>query len=142
MIINGHGGNDFKQMLRELQPQFPTMFLCTINWWKVVPEERFFGQVTDHAARMETSCMLYIASELVMLKDAGSGKIHDFSIEGLRKRWAWAQREWSKASDDTGMGPPLPADVKKGGEYLRCVTTEIGKFLFDLAKTPLNRLYR
>ena len=32
VIVNGHGGNDFKQIIRELQPQTP-IFLCTLNWW-------------------------------------------------------------------------------------------------------------
>jgi len=141
VILNGHGGNDFRQIIRELQPQFPHIFICTINWWQIIPEEKFFKQPTDHAGRMETSCMLFIAPHLVSLRDAGTGKQHSFTIEGLKKRWVWAQREWSKASDDTGMGPPLPADASTGEKYLRCLINEIGKFLFELARTPLHKLY-
>ncbi len=35
VIFNGHGANDFRQMIRELQPQV-SVFLCTVNWYKVV----------------------------------------------------------------------------------------------------------
>src|SRR6476659_10971606 len=28
VILNGHGGNDFKAMIRDLQPQVPDIFLC------------------------------------------------------------------------------------------------------------------
>ena len=35
LILNGHGGNDFRQMIRELQPRVK-LFICTINWWTCV----------------------------------------------------------------------------------------------------------
>ncbi|HEV8214298.1 MAG TPA: creatininase family protein, partial [Gemmatimonadaceae bacterium] len=35
VIVNGHGGNDFRQMIRELQPK-TRVFLSTINWWSCV----------------------------------------------------------------------------------------------------------
>jgi len=141
VILNGHGGNDFKQMLRELQPKFPKVFLCTVNWWQVVPEKPIFGQATDHSGRMETSSMLAIAPEVVRMQDAGEGRQHQFTVRALRERWAWAQREWSKASDDTGMGSPGPADPKTGRKYLDMLTKEIGDFLYELASTPVEKLY-
>ena len=44
VILNSHGGNDFKQMIRELQPQYPDMFLGTINWWQIVDQSAFFEE--------------------------------------------------------------------------------------------------
>src|SRR5437867_7924131 len=35
VVLNGHGGNDFKQMIRELQPAVP-LLLCTVSWYQVV----------------------------------------------------------------------------------------------------------
>ncbi|MBA3646652.1 MAG: creatininase family protein, partial [Gemmatimonadaceae bacterium] len=32
VIVNSHGGNDFRQMIRELQPRVD-VFISTINWW-------------------------------------------------------------------------------------------------------------
>ncbi|MCB0266149.1 MAG: creatininase family protein, partial [Calditrichaeota bacterium] len=31
VILNGHGGNNFRQMLREIQPQYPQLFMSVIN---------------------------------------------------------------------------------------------------------------
>src|SRR5665811_2107961 len=31
LVLNGHGGNDFRQMIRELQPACG-VFICAINW--------------------------------------------------------------------------------------------------------------
>src|SRR5215210_7001976 len=40
LILNGHGGNDFRQMIRELQPKVD-LFICTINWWTCVSGAEF-----------------------------------------------------------------------------------------------------
>src|SRR5437899_4437816 len=46
VILNGHGGNDFRQMIRELQPQV-SLFLCVVNWFKVVDLTPFFTDLGD-----------------------------------------------------------------------------------------------
>jgi len=48
VILNGHGGNDFRQMIRELQPAV-SLFLCTVNWYQVVDAKAFFADLGDHA---------------------------------------------------------------------------------------------
>ena len=57
LILNGHGGNDFKQMIRELQPRLD-LFICTINWWTCIKGTDFFDEPGDHAGEMETSIMM------------------------------------------------------------------------------------
>src|SRR5947208_2282838 len=64
VILNGHGGNDFRQMVRELQPAV-SLFLCTVNWYQVVDPKAFFSELGDHAGELETSVMLHVAAELV-----------------------------------------------------------------------------
>ncbi|HXI20318.1 MAG TPA: creatininase family protein, partial [Gemmatimonadales bacterium] len=34
VILNGHGGNDFRQMIRELQAS-TSMFLCAVSWYAI-----------------------------------------------------------------------------------------------------------
>ena len=34
VIMNGHGRNDFRTIIRELQPKFPHIFICTVDWYK------------------------------------------------------------------------------------------------------------
>ncbi len=71
VILNGHGGNDFRQMIRELQPAV-SLFLCTVNWYQVVDAKAFFSDLGDHAGELETSVMLHVAPELVR-RDARGG---------------------------------------------------------------------
>jgi creatinine amidohydrolase len=35
VVLNGHGGNEFKWMIRELQPKH-RIFLSALNWWTIV----------------------------------------------------------------------------------------------------------
>src|SRR3954467_8172606 len=73
VIINGHGGNDFKQMIRELQPTTP-LLLVTVNWGEVVSAPEFFDEPGDHGGELETSAMLHLAPDLVRpLGQAGDG---------------------------------------------------------------------
>ena len=142
LVMNGHGGNNFKQMLRELQAAYPDIFLCTLDWYGVVSWEGYFEDLGDHAGELETSVMLHLAPHLVRpLEEAGPGKQHPFKIRALRERWAWAQREWSKASDDTGIGDPSRATADKGRQFVDAVADRIAGFLVDLAEADINDLY-
>lgn len=69
MILNSHGGNDFKQMLRELGLQYPDMFLCTSNWFRALDKSKFFTHDGDHADEMETSLLLHLQPDLVLPKE-------------------------------------------------------------------------
>src|SRR5262245_45283987 len=73
VVLNGHGGNDFRAMLRELQPRV-NVFICTLNWYQVIDPRRFFTEPGDHAGEMETSVLLHLAPGLVLpLAEAGEG---------------------------------------------------------------------
>ncbi|MEZ4698878.1 MAG: creatininase family protein [Rhodothermales bacterium] len=142
VVLNGHGGNDFKQMLRELQPQFPGIFLCTMNWYSAEPWTPYFEDLGDHAGELETSVMMHIAPELVRpLSEAGDGRQHPFKIRALREKWAWAQRDWLKATDDTGAGDPARATPEKGARYVAAVTERIAGFFVELAAADTSDLY-
>jgi creatinine amidohydrolase len=142
VLLNSHGGNDFKQMLREIQAQRPDLFVCTINWWQIVDQRKYFDEADDHAGEMETSVMLNIAPELVRpLNEAGDGVGRKFKLRGLRERWVWAPRWWTKVTDDTGVGNPKRATADKGAMYLKAATENIGNFLKELAVADLNDLY-
>jgi len=140
-ILNGHGGNDFKQMIRELQPKLD-LFICSVNWWTCTKSTEIFEEPGDHAGEMETSLMMALEPDLPLpLKEAGPGKGRKFRIPGLRDGWAWAPRQWTKVTDDTGTGNPYAATVEKGERFLHAVTERVGGFLVDLAKANLNDMY-
>jgi creatinine amidohydrolase len=141
VILNGHGGNDFRQMIRELQPVV-SLFLCTVNWYHVVDPKQFFSDLGDHAGELETSVMLHIAPELVRpLDEAGPGRARRFKMAALREGWAWAPRRWRQVTDDTGVGNPAAATPEKGGKYVEAVSEKIATFLVDLAKADTAQMY-
>lgn len=142
VILNGHGGNDFRQILRELQAEFPTVFLSTLNWFRAADRNQYFAAPGDHADELETSAMLHIAPHLVSpLAEAGPGAARQFRMAALRQGWVWAQREWSKVTADTGVGNPTAANAAKGAAFLEAVTTNIGHFLVELAAADPQDLY-
>jgi creatinine amidohydrolase len=141
VIINGHGGNDFRQMIRELQP-LTDVFICTLNWYQVVNPKDHFTDLGDHAGELETSVMMHLAPELVApLADAGDGHARRFRIAGLREGWAWAPRHWTSVTDDTGVGNPAAATVEKGARYAAALTERIAGFVTELAAADLSDLY-
>ena len=141
VVLNGHGGNDFRQMIRELQPHV-SIFLCTINWYKVVDQKQFFTDLGDHGGELETSVMQHLAPELVRpLSEAGSGNARQFTIAGFREGWAWAPRKWTEVTDDTGVGNPAASTSEKGKRYVEAVCGKIAEFLVQLAKADTTKMY-
>jgi creatinine amidohydrolase len=141
VIFNGHGANDFRQMIRELQPQV-SLFLCVVNWYKVVDAKAFFTDLGDHAGELETSVMQHIARERVLpLSEAGAGAARKFKISAFREGWAWAPRQWRQVTDDTGSGNPAAATPEKGKRYVEAVTGKLADFLVGLAKADATKLY-
>lgn len=133
VIINGHGGNDFKQMIRELQPK-TTVFLSTINWYKVVDPRAHFVDLGDHAGELETSVMQHIHPDLVRpLDEAGPGSEHKSRLQGIRDGWAWAPRQWTKVTADTGIGDPAAATAEKGRTFFDAVCARIAAYFVELA---------
>ena len=142
LIVNGHGGNDFKQMIRELGVSYPEMFIATCNWYQAVDQNEFFEEGGGHADEMETSLMLYLAPELVLpLNQAGKGAAKKFSVKGLNEKWAWAERKWSKVTADTGIGNPTKATREKGERFFRAVTQRLSELITELAATGIDDMY-
>ncbi len=142
VILNTHGGNDFKQMIRELNLLFPEMFICQCNTFKINGIDDFVELSGEHAGELETSVMLYLTPELVRpLSEAGEGKAKVFSINALREGWAWAERKWTQVTQDTGIGNPERSTKEKGEQIFRLSTEKIAAFLIDLENTAKKDLY-
>ena len=141
VIVNGHGGNSFRQMIRELQPA-TRVFLSTIDWYKVADPAAYFTDLGDHAGELETSVMLHVAAPLVRpLAEAGPGTERKSRLAGIREGWAWAPRQWTAVSADTGIGNPAAASAENGERYFRAVTQKIGEFLVELASVDPGDAY-
>jgi len=141
LILNGHGGNDFRQMIRELQPK-TRVFLSMINWWSCVDAKQFIENAGDHAGEAETAAMMHLAPDLVRpLAEAGSGHARASRLTGVREGWAWAPRRWTHVTADTGIGDPSKATAEKGAAYVGAAVERIASFLVELHALDLNNLY-
>jgi creatinine amidohydrolase len=141
LILNSHGGNDFRQMIRELQPK-TRVFLSTINWWSCVDLKQFVEEPGDHAGEAETAAMLSLAPDTVRpLSEAGSGHARPSRLTGIREGWAWAPRRWTQVTADTGIGNPSKATAEKGEAYVSAAVERIAGFLVELARLRLDDLY-
>ena len=142
LIMNSHGGNDFRPFIRELGVQYPKMFISTCNFYQALKLENYFDEPGDHAGEMETSLLMYLVPELVLPVDkAGKGKEKKIKIKAFREGWAWAERKWPKVTEDTGIGNPAKASVQKGERYYNDLTQKIGELMIELATTDIDNLY-
>lgn len=142
VVLNGHGGNDFKPMLRELQMKYQDMFLCMIDWFRLKAVEEIFNNPGDHAGELETSLMMHLSPQFVLdLSIAGDGSESTFKLLGLKEGWVWAQREWSKVTADTGIGNPKNSTPDKGKRIFAAITKKVGGFLEELSAADLKDLY-
>ncbi|MDN3205729.1 creatininase family protein [Algoriphagus sediminis] len=143
LILNSHGGNDFKTALRELGLEFPEMALFTCNWFQALDKSLFFEKDGDHAEEMETSLILHLFPDLVLpLSEAGDGAEKKSKITGVREKWAWAERKWSQVTEDTGIGDPSKASAVKGAKYFDAVTDKISDLICEICEADPKNLYR
>ncbi len=141
VVLNGHGGNDFKPILRELQPT-TSLFLSFVNWWTVLDARHYFEQPGDHAGALETSVMMHLAPGHVRpLDEAGTGAARHFRVAALRDGGAWAQRDWPNVTADTGVGNPSESTALTGERFVRDAAERLAGFFEELAAADPAELY-
>jgi len=133
ILINGHGGNNFKNMIRDLAVDYPDFFIATTEWFTIVPPGGFFEEKDDHAGELETSVMLYYHPEWVNMAIAGAGKSQPFALKALNEKIAWVPRNWQRVTSDTGIGDPRKARAEKGKRYAEAVTGKLCQLFTEIA---------
>ena len=139
VLVNGHGGNDFLPLVRQVQCDLDVhVFLC--NWWQVGMDQydAIFTHRDDHAGEMETSVALALFPEKVELELAQPGGDPGFRFEALRHGWVRTSRDFSKLNDHCAVGDPSQASAEKGRRYLELVCGRLSDFLAELAASPLD----
>lgn len=144
VLLNSHGGNDFKPLLRELYGQTPAhLFLC--NWYTVLKDcyDELFTDPGDHAGEMETSFLLASHPHLVgrtedgkLNADAGSCAATQF--EAVNRGWVSLTRPWHLLTTNTGAGNPHPATAEKGERLLEHLVSRLAPFLVELSNATLD----
>jgi creatinine amidohydrolase len=139
LLLNGHGGNDLKWVLRELhRTTRAKLFLC--SWYKVAFDgyETIFEKKDDHAGEMETSMGLAHFPDRVNLDGADAGAVRPSRFDAVNRGWVEITRPWHLLTTNSGAGDPHAATAAKGEAVTRRVSERISTFLVELAATPLD----
>lgn len=139
VLLNGHGGNDFIPLIRQLQCDLDVhLFLC--NWWRVGMDRysEFFDKPDDHGGQFETSVGLALFPHLVEIESAGDGEVKPFRFEALQKGWIQTSRRFSRLNDSCAAGDWRGASAERGKAYVELVCQRISQFLAELAQSPID----
>jgi len=147
LILNSHGGNDFKPILRELYGKTSAaLFLC--NWFQMVRDiySEIFAMPEDHAGEMETSLILHFRPELVAQAADGSlladeGAVAKTRFEAVNKGWVSITRPWHLLTTNSGSGNPHAATAEKGAKLMDVVVDRLATFLVELSKSEVDERF-
>jgi creatinine amidohydrolase len=146
LILNSHGGNEFKPVLRELHGSTKVhLFLC--DWFRGLTadvQKQTFDVPDDHAGEMETSLALAYFGDLVardpptgkMLADEGAVRSTRFSA--VNAGWVSITRPWHLLTTNSGSGNPHAASADKGRRLMDAIVERLGAFLVELASASLD----
>ena len=139
VLINGHGGNDFTPLVRQIQADLDVFMFCC-NFYEVGQDKHneIFDTADDHTRELETSVALALFSELVELKQADSGASRPFQFEALEQGWIKTSRKFSSLNDHCGNADPSLSTAEKGQQYLDLIYHRISNFLIELAEADVN----
>jgi creatinine amidohydrolase len=147
VILNSHGGNDFKAVLRELYGKTPAqLFLC--NWYQTFHDvyRQIFQEPDDHAGEMETSLALAFVPELVGRTPDGAltadeGRKAPTRLEAVNRGWVGITRPWHLLTTNAGAGNPHAATAEKGRRLMELLVERLSAFLVELAATPFDERF-
>jgi creatinine amidohydrolase len=144
LILNNHGGNEFKSTLRELYGRTPAqLFLC--NWYQMIQDvyRDIFLEPDDHAGEMETSLALAFVPELVGRNPDGTltadeGRKAATRLDAVNRGWVSITRPWRLLTTNAGAGNPHAATADKGRRLMDVLVERISGFLVELSAAKLD----
>ena len=147
VLLNSHGGNDLKPLLRQLYGKTPaTLFLC--NWYQIFADvyQDIFDEPDDHAGEMETSLHLAFLPHLVgrtedgrLLADAGAKA--ETRFEAVHRGWVSITRPWHLLTTNAGAGNPHAATAEKGSRLMDVLVERLAAFLVELSESELDERF-
>lgn len=147
VLLNSHGGNDLKPLLRELYGRTPAhVFLC--NWYRMLADvdHEIFDDPGDHAGEMETSLALAYFPNLVLRNADGTlaadeGQTAQTRFEAVNRGWVTLTRPWHLLTTNTGAGNPHPATAEKGRRMMELLVDRLATFLVELSESELDERF-
>lgn len=139
VLLNSHGGNDLKPLLRELYGRVQA-HLFLFNWYQAVEDacEEIFEDPGDHAGEMETSLALAYFPQLVGRNEKGEmiaddGDTARARFEALERGWVTITRPWHLYTTNAGAGNPHAATAAKGERLMEVIVERMSAFLVELS---------
>ena len=141
VLLNAHGGNELRALVRELQPSTPIV-LAIVNWWQA-GDHGVFASAGDHAGELETAAIMHVAPHLVVpdRNTWGDGHAKPSVFDGVRRGWAWMPRRWTQVTADTGVGDPREATAEKGAAFVAQAVERIASFCVQLASADPTAMW-
>ena len=145
LILNSHGGNEFKPLLRELHGKTSVqLFLC--DWFRGLTadvKKTIFQEADDHAGEVETSLGLAYFGHLVAQYPDGSlaaddGLTAETRLEAVNNGWVSITRPWHLLTTNTGAGNPHAATAEKGRQLMEVMVDRLSGFLCDLSHAEID----
>lgn len=142
VLLNGHGGNELKPLLRELHHR-TKVFLCLCDWYKMATDTYadIFKQPGEHADEVETSLGLAYFPQFVHMEQADAGQAKPTRFDAINRGWISMTRPWHLATTNTGMGNPAAATAEKGRQLLEVLVGRLSQFLVELAAAPQDEQF-
>lgn len=143
VLLNGHGGNEFGFILRELYGC--GVFITLVNWWLVAKDvcgHLIENKGGEHADEAETSWALHLFGDLVgPLEWADDGAVKQTRFEAINKGWAKITRPWERLTTKSGYGNPHQATAEKGKQWIDATVERLGTFLAELAAAEMDETF-
>ena len=137
VVLNFHGGNEFKSMIRDVMLDLP-IFIVQVHGWQTDPAMRELLDVPDgdHAEEFETSYMLHVAPELVApLETAGDGATTASKLPAVSGTpGVWVSRDWPTLTESSGVGDPRAATAEKGRRIFELLVEALVPVLVQLSQ--------
>jgi creatinine amidohydrolase len=147
VLLNSHGGNDLKWILRELYGRTPAQ-LFLINWYAVFGDvyREIFEQPDDHAGEMETSLALAYFPELVGRRADGAlaadeGRKAPTRFAAVNRGWVSITRPWHLLTTNAGAGNPHAATAEKGRRLMALLVERLAGFLVELSAAEVDEKF-
>jgi creatinine amidohydrolase len=146
LLLNSHGGNEFKPVLRELAHHPVKLFLC--DWFRMVKDvtPHIFKCPDDHAGEMETSLALAYFPEFVLHNESGrlaadDGKVNVTRFDAVNQGFVSISRPWHLLTTNTGSGNPHFATKEKGEQLMQIIVERLSSFLVELSDAKLDESF-
>ncbi|MFH1761725.1 MAG: creatininase family protein [bacterium] len=142
LILNGHGGNELKHIIRELYAE-TKIFIAYSDWWNCCAQKqkKLFKEPGEHAGDMETSICMELFPDLVKFKQAKHCKVKKSRFDAINDNSVWITRPWHLLTESSGHGDPRQASSEKGREFVNAAVEKLSAFIVELARADMDEKF-